>query len=182
MADDLEEAELLKLLGLFTVRRKRDLVRHARSVVIRTGDFVKVVEWCHLGLLRFNHGAHYHHNVPEHLVPSEADLDVLAGRPPSRGRTPTFRKTMRKVGQFMHESGWTAGHMFCTPELDQWHFFVFGKTHEDDRRNHWREGPHAHFINWLWPHMDPRKVWYSFADEGKWPSSAIHVRHDPGAA
>jgi hypothetical protein len=82
----------------------------------------------------------------------------------------------------MHDSQWSAGHMFCTPDLQQWHFFVFGKGHEGPYRNHWRGGPHVHFVNWLWPTMNLRKVWDAYVKHGEKPNSTLHIRVEPDAA
>ena len=86
------------------------------------------------------------------------------------------------MSHLMRDSRWSAGHMFCTPDLQQWHFFIFGKRDEAARRNHWRAGPHVHFINWLWPRTDPREIWNAYVNDGHKPNSTLHIRLSPDAA
>jgi hypothetical protein len=38
----------------------------------------------------------------------------------------------------MRDSQWSAGHMFCTPDLEQWHFFISGKGDEPNSTLHIR--------------------------------------------
>ncbi len=178
MLDDQNRDELVKLLTIFTFDRKRDLERHARTLVIRTSHFVKVVEWCHLGFLRFGHGVHYTDRTPTHLVPSNRDLAAIAASQPGMAFSPPARKAVRKLGQLVRESQWAAGHMFCTPDLQNWHFFVFGKEDEARHKNHWRGGPHVHLVNWLWPRLDPQVVWHSFVEKGTKPQSSLHIPVD----
>jgi hypothetical protein len=89
------------------------------------------------------------------------------------------------MGQMFEERRYLVGHMFYTPNLSEWHFFCFDQRDlEDERPNHWKEGPHVHFINWLWPGQDVKSVWSNFVGENQRPGNAIHLRFsmDLGAA
>ena len=44
------------------------------------------------------------------------------------------------------------------PGTAEWHLFYF--NHRDEipsDRNHWKNGSHVHFVNWLW-RLEPRVV------------------------
>jgi hypothetical protein len=90
---------------------------------------------------------------------------------------------MTKVTQMFIERRNLAGHMFFTGGLHEWHFFSFDQNDlVEGTRNHWKGGAHVHFINWLWPHINPREMWAQFTLEAKKPNSALHIRHEVGLA
>jgi hypothetical protein len=164
------------LLKLFTFSRKRTLEKHARGLVLNQTEFVRLIELCHLGLLRLRHGVHYHRPPhPKHLIPTDADRDALATGRSGELLSPAAQKTVRKIMQMFRETQWSAGHVFLGPEPHHWHLFIFGKEDEAPRGNHWRGGPHVHFVNWLWPRLDAQVVWDAYVSDGTRPTSSLHI-------
>jgi hypothetical protein len=173
------ERELRALLTLFTFERKRDLEAYARRLVVRTREFVDVVLACQQGLLPLSHRAQYNRHQPMHLVPSNAELKAVAANGVGRLQEGP-RKTVMRLGHLFRESHWSAGHMFYTAGLYEWHLFIFGRRDEaENPENHWTGGPHLHFVNWLWTGLDPRALWLRFVEDDERPSSALHIRHEP---
>ena len=66
------------LLKLFTFSRKRTLEKHARGLVLNQTEFVRLIELCHLGLLRLRHGVHYHR--PPHPAANWSAIAVQRAR------------------------------------------------------------------------------------------------------
>jgi hypothetical protein len=88
-------------------------------------------------------------------VPSEEDHRALSENEVGLLK-PRVRKTMRKVFQLFKERRTLAGHMFYTPGLHEWHFFSFDQNDLlETSGNHRVQGAHIHFLNWLWPHIEP---------------------------
>jgi hypothetical protein len=179
-----EGSNLEVLLKIFTFGKKKDLERYCRSLVVNGSDFVAWILHCELRGDPFIHQITYRDIVPGHLDPSDSELKALANN--GLGELgPEAAKAVRKMGQMFEERRYLVGHMFYTPNLSEWHFFCFDQRDlEDERPNHWKEGPHVHFINWLWPGQDAKSVWSNFVGENQRPGNAIHLRFsmDLGAA
>ena len=182
MLVDYEPVDLKGLLTLFTFDNKVALERYARSVVIHQKDFVAFILACQHGALPLRHRAHFSQRLPEHLVPSDEDRHALEENGVGLLK-PRARKTMRKVFQLFKERRTLAGHMFYTPGLHEWHFVSFDQNDLLERSgNHWVHGAHIHFVNWLWPHIEPREVWSRFVRHSEKPNSSLHLRHSSGSS
>ena len=182
MYSDYEPVDLRGLLTLFTFDNKAPLELYARSIVIHQRDFVAVILGCHRGSLPLHHRVHFSERVPDHLVPSEEDRRAIEENGLGLLK-PRAAKTMRKVFQLFKERRTLAGHMFYTARLHEWHFFCFDQNDLlESSGNHWVQGAHIHFINWLWPHVDPREVWSRFVRHSEKPHSTLHLRHASGSS
>jgi len=182
MLVDYEAVDLKGLLTLFTFDNKVALKRYARSVVIHQRDFVALILACQRGALPLRHRAHFSQRLREHLVPSDEDRRALEENGVGLLK-PRARKTMSKVFQLFKERRTLAGHMFYTPSLHEWHFFSFDQNDLlESSGNRWAHGAHIHFVNWLWPHVEPREVWSRFVRDSEKPSSSLHLRHSSGSS
>ena len=87
------------------------------------------------------------------------------------------RKFVRKMFQLFEERKYLVGHMFYTPDLNEWHFFCFDQRDiEGEKENHWEQGPHVHFLNWVWPRLDAQAVSSKFV-KGKYkPGKSMHIQ------
>jgi hypothetical protein len=173
------EDDLRALLTLFTFEKKSALEQYSRTFVLRPFAFSNLVLACDQGLLPFKRGAHYKYAAPQDLPP------VFAPAPPASTCSPGLDvgKIRRVLRRLRYETRWSAGHLFYTSGLHEWHFFVLDHhDQERDSRNHWKGGTHMHFVNWLWPRLDPRRVWNDFVTSGKRPGSALHLRDESEAA
>jgi hypothetical protein len=164
---------------LFTFAKKKELERYARTLVVRRRDFVDMILACQQGQLPFRYGVHFRRSAPRDLPPVfKASSDGAGGRPELDPK-----KFLVVFNRLRHESWWAAAHLFYTPGFYEWHLFIFHHHDldvEDD--NHWTGGTHMHFVNWLWPRLDPERVWKEFMRTGKKPGSSLHLRHESGAA
>jgi hypothetical protein len=75
------------------------------------------------------------------------------------------------------ERRWLVGHIFYNKDLTDWHLFYFDQRDQEDRRNHWKHGPHIHFFNVVWPNLDPAQIWESFCRRKELPKGALHIRY-----
>ncbi|HXP80906.1 MAG TPA: hypothetical protein VN976_13455 [Verrucomicrobiae bacterium] len=172
----MSEANLEGLLKLFEFDKKRELERYCRSTVISKSDFANLVLACEMSGVPFLHQISYRDIVPEHLHLSDIDHKALAdnGVGPLG---PEAAKAVRKMAQIFEERRYLVGHMFHNPDRSRWHFFCFDQRDLEERRpNHWKEGSHVHFMNWLWPNQDAQTVWSGFVTGNYKPGSSIHLR------
>jgi hypothetical protein len=171
-----EGSNLEGLLKIFTFSKKKDLERYCRGLVVNGCDFVSLILHCEQRGDPFIHQISHRDIVPEHLLPSESEHKALSDNSPGL-LTPEAAKAVSKMSQIFTERRYLVGHIFYTPSLSEWHFFCFDQRDlEDERPNHWKEGPHVHFINWLWPGQDAKSVWSNFVGENQRPGSVIHLR------
>jgi hypothetical protein len=164
-------------LKLFTFDKKRELERYCREVVIYGSDFAAFIFACDSGRLPFLHRIHCGDHVPERLNPTDKDLAALAGNGVGPLQ-PGAQKTMRKIFQLFRDRRYLVGHIFYVPDLSEWHFFQFDQRDtEDERANHWKEGAHIHFLNWLWPNYDAETLWANFTSGKAKMNDSLHLRY-----
>jgi hypothetical protein len=171
-----ETSSIEGLLKIFSFNKKKDLEKYCRSLVINGSDFVSFILSCEQRSEPFLHRITYKDIIPAHLPPSDSELQALKDSP-TGDLGPEAAKAVRKMGQMFDERRYLVGHMFFTPDRSQWHFFCFDQRDlEDHRPNHWKEGAHVHFINWLWPRQCAESVWSNFVGENERPGSDLHLR------
>jgi hypothetical protein len=141
-----EASNLEGLLNIFTFNRKKELEQYCRSLVVSGSDFASLILACEQRTEPFIHQISHRDIVPGHLGPSDSELNALADN--GLGQLgPEAAKTVWKMGQMFEERRYLVGHIFSIPNLSEWHFFCFDQRDlEDQRPNHWKEGPHVHFI------------------------------------
>jgi hypothetical protein len=177
-----ELQNLEALLKLFTFDKKRELEKYCREVVIYSGDFVDFIVACEMRRLPFLHKIHSGDHVPAHLHPTDQDLAALAANRVG-SLQPSAQKAVRKIFQIFRDRRHLVGHIFYVPDLSEWHFFQFDQRDlEDERGNHWKEGAHIHFLNWLWPNYDAKTLWANFTSGKAKLNDSLHVRYFDTAA
>ena len=172
----MKESNLEGLLKLFEFDKKRELERHCRTTVISKSEFANLVLACEMFGQPFLHRISYRDILPEHLHLSEADHKALAdnGVGPLG---PEAAKAVRKMAQMFEERRYLVGHIFYNSDFSRWHFFCFDQRDLEERKpNHWKEGSHVHFMNWLWPKQDAQSVWSEFVKGNYKPGNSIHLR------
>lgn len=176
----MSESSLKGLLKIFDFEKKSELERYCRGLAVSGDDFASLILSCEASAIPFLHEISYRDKVPAHLKPSKSELRALSDNKPGP-LTPAAAKAISKVFQMFEERRYLVGHMFYTPNFSRWHFFCFDQRDvEDDRPNHWKEGAHVHFINWLWPGLNAQSVWATFVNEDGRPGGSIHLRFSSG--
>jgi hypothetical protein len=172
----LSEPSLEGLLKLFDFDKKRELQRYCRTTIVSMSRFADLIWACELSGEPFLHQIFYRDIVPKHLNLSDADHRAIADN--GLGLLgPAAAKAVQKIGQLFEERRYLVGHMFYNHDLSRWHFFCFDQRDLEERRpNHWKEGSHVHFMNWLWPNQDPKTLWKEFVAGNYKPGSSIHLR------
>jgi hypothetical protein len=172
----MSESNLESLLKLFSFENRKDLGRYCRDLTIRSADFFTLVLACEHSGKPFAHEISYRDKVPTHLVPSDAEIEALKNTPAGTLLSGEAAKAARKMSHSFAERRYLVGHMFFTPDYSQWHFFCFDQRDLQSTGNHWKEGSHVHFVNWLWSGQDPQSVWSNFVTEDDRPGRTIHLR------
>ena len=164
------------LLKLFDFDKKRELEQYCRQIVIDSSAFADFILACEFKQFPFLHKIHYQDHVPKHLYLSDKDSAALAANPVGPLQ-PDAQKAVVKMSQMFKERRYLVGHIFYVPDLSKWHFFQFDQRDLEDEQNHWKEGAHIHFLNWLWPNYDAKTLWANFTSGRAKMNDSLHVRY-----
>jgi hypothetical protein len=171
----MSESNLDGLLKMFSFHKKSELEKYCRDVVISSENFFALILACEQSDNPFCHEISYRDKVPKHLNPSDSETQALLDNPVG-ALSPEAEKAVRKLSQMFEERRYLVGHIFFTPDFSKWHFFCFDQRDLETEGNHWKEGSHVHFINWLWAGQDAKSVWSNFVGDDRRPGDAIHLR------
>ena len=172
----MSKSDLESLLKVFGFVKKSELERYCRTLQINGDDFAALIFSCETHAIPFLHQIFYQDVIPSHLEPSDSETQALKDSP-TGPLTPLAAKAVRKMLQTFEERRFLVAHMFYTPDFSKWHFFCFDQRDlEEDRPNHWKEGAHVHFVNWLWTGQGAKSVWSRFVEENGRSGGSIHLR------
>jgi hypothetical protein len=171
-----ETIDIDTLVKIFILRTKKELKAFVREAVLHSADFASMILACDAGAMPWAHRIWVHDRVPKYLALTDKDHDAMSSAkvgPHTKGT----KKATNKIFQFFEERRRLVGHIFYNADLTDWHFFYFDQRDQDDERNGWKHGPHIHFVNVLWPQLEPEKVWKAFCTESEVPKRALHIRY-----
>lgn len=171
--DSAQPDSLAAFLRLFEFEKRPDLEKYCRDLVVTKHDLAQFIIACEAGVVPVRHLIHYQDRAPSHLKVTPDDLAALDanGVGPLKGRA---LKTVNKTAQTFEDRRYLVGHMFIMPNPEHWHFLYLDQRDIAEDKNHWKEGPHIHFLNWLW-RRDPQALWTAFR-AGEAPKGALHIR------
>lgn len=162
------------LLGLMCCRRKSDLKKLAQRTVIARDEPANIILAALSGGLPWLHQRHHRNFTPEHLEWGEKDFAAIRESKPGKA-SPSAQKAMNKTMSMFNERRLLNGHLFYTPDLSNWHLIYFDQRDYSDRDNHWTQGSHLHFINYLWPQRDAQSTWDEFRSGNPMMRGSLHV-------
>jgi hypothetical protein len=175
-AKEARSQSMQDFLKLFAFTKKKELEKYCRDLVVHQEDLVNFILTCEIRQGPFLHLIHYGDHQPEEAQLTDDDLAALA-KSQVGPLDPGAQKTVNKIGHLFRVRRYLVGHIFYTPDLSEWHFFQFDQRDlEDTRPNHWKEGAHMHFINWLWPNRDAKTLWEDFTSGKAKTNDSLHVR------
>lgn len=169
---------LEKLLGLFNLSKKREVVRYCQNLIITSEDFAKVLLASRItGLGPYKYACYFADITPDHLHPRDEELAALGlnGVGPLRG---SALKAVRKVDQIYRDRRLLSMHLFYVPSQKYWHLFYFDQRDYLNHKNHWKHGPHIHYSQDLFTRDPLLQIWERAISEKPIFPPSIHVRYD----
>jgi hypothetical protein len=165
-------AGLLGLATLFDFEKKKELVKHAKDLVITKHDFARLVQACEFSDIGYLHRIHQRDIIPEQLRIQKGECGLLLD--PTKNQ-----KAATKILQVFRDRRFLVGHIFYTADLVRWHFFYFDQRDlgADPEQVHWRDGSHIHFINHLWPNFTAQGIWDRFLTKDPLVSGSLHIHY-----
>jgi hypothetical protein len=169
---------LEKLIGLFNLKKKKEVERYCRKLVITSEDLADLILAGRVGGFGpLRYACHFAETRPEHLEPRQAELAALASNGVGSVSGAAL-KAVRKMNQLFNERSLLSTHLFYEPSQKYWHMFYFDQRDFTDRKNHWKQGPHIHYSQDMFTKEPLALVWSSAtSDKPEFPPS-VHVRYD----
>ncbi len=148
------------LLEILNFRSKRDLSRYCKNLVVNHQDLVALILAAQHGeLAPYRYANHFAKLTNKNLFPNDEEHQAVAENGPGEFKTIAARKFARKIFQIYKEQRTFAAHFLYTPNHRYWHLFYFDNRDTSTTRNHWKHGPHIHYVSDLWPELSLFRVW-----------------------
>lgn len=160
------------LIKLLEIDRKSELRKYSRKIIIKKSDFANLI--LSSFLIGYTHQIKYKDFIPQHLNPSLEERKALIENSPGPV-TGKAKKFVSKVSQLFKDRRYLVGHIFYNK--NKWHLFYFDQRDSEKRKNHWIEGPHIHFVNYLWG-VNVDQLWSSFNTRRGGFSKGLHIKYE----
>ena len=161
------------LQKMLEIDKKSELEKYCKSIVITQEDFARLVLSSHT--MGYLHQIKYHDFVPSHLWPTDEERNALGLSKAGESLSAPAKKFVSKISEIFNERRYLVAHIFYNQ--NKWHLFYFDQRDmENMRGNHWKEGVHVHFVNYLWPNYDINKLWENFDKKDASAGDKLHIR------
>jgi hypothetical protein len=161
--------ELAEILPIFSARTKKELVDFTKKICVTVRALTLLI-WNH-ELFGFSHTRASWEWVPPHLQPDDATMNKIR-----RGTDAERLRHLRKLTQIFDERRLFTGHLFWSES--EWHLLFFDQRDRAETDNHWKFGPHIHFINYLVrPNASVEQILNELNTDRPKLKSAIHIRY-----
>jgi hypothetical protein len=147
---------------IFNANSKRELTKHCKNLVVYRQDLASLILAAQHGILApYKYANHFARALPDHLHPTDAEQDAIASNGVGTFRSREASKFATKVFQLFREQRSLAAHLFYTSSQNHWHLFYFDNRDTSEEQNHWKHGPHLHYVSNLWPELTMKEAWMS---------------------
>lgn len=161
---------------LLNASKKAELEKLIRSITVTQEELVVLVHTSEK--IGYKHFLNYGQWIPQHLIPSEEEKKALSenGVGELKGKA---LKHLKKVNQIFKERKYRVGHLFVGSQ--KWHLFYLDLKDIEQDNNHWMNGPHLHFTNYLSPGLSIDHVIDRFQKLDFDFGSRLHIKYVGGA-
>jgi hypothetical protein len=161
------------LIRLFSITKKSELEKYARDLVVTRDELFRMIVAA--GKAGYHHQPAFQEIQPDDIQPTKEEIDSFRKGPSSDERAELRIKMMRKMRQMFKVRKIVAFHLFVSPT--RWHLISFTQHDATEtKENHWKAGPHIHFVNDLWPNLTIVAACKGFPER----PNGLHIRFDNG--
>ncbi len=163
-----------KFVELFAIQKKSDLEKFCSNLVIQQDELVDLIQWSQV--IGFVHSSRHAEYQPDQAQITEHDLEALRTEDPAI-RAERLPRLMNKTDNLFNVRKRLSAHLFLNTSM-RWHLFYFSLEDLTERHeNHWKHGPHVHFVNDLWPQYRLEQLdELLFAERKTKVTNSIHIR------
>lgn len=158
------------VIELFSKNKKSDLVKYCRDITITKHEFAETVMFSEL--IGYYHNIRTIEYIPDHLKINKKE-DFFNKSRNKKSLTEEDQKFFKKISSIFQQRRYIISHLFISK--DKWHIFYFDFHDIDITNNHWKNGSHIHFVNYLWSNLNCKEVWESLGKRTN-KSYGIHIR------
>lgn len=169
----LEESIPVHLRKLLAIEKKSALKKFCKEITITQDDLISLI--FNSSTIGYLHSRKHHEFVPKHLSPKDNEFRALGRVSAGQKLTGDAKKFVNKVSQIFKERRLISVHVFYNNT--KWHLFYFDLDDIDERNNHWKHGPHIHFVNYLWPNLDINNLFGLFDKVESSAAGKLHIRY-----
>jgi hypothetical protein len=165
------------ILNLMNKTKKRDAITFCKKLTINSTDFANLILVAIAGILDpYKYANHFNDRIPGHLIPSDEERTAMGsnGIGPLRGKA---KQAISKFSQMFIDRRYLAAHLFYTLNYKYWHLFYFDQRDNEDHNNHWKEGPHIHYVSDLWTQFKMPDIWNRVLSGDTKFGSTPHIRY-----
>ncbi len=157
-----------EIKNLLLADRKTRVEQYTHNITLPEHALFLLIHNCNQ--IQFSHRSRFKQYVPDHLKLSDTDRKrmKIGGNP---------KKALGKLHSGLLERRYIHIHLFESGPL--WHLFYFSHQDIDEEANHWKYGPHLHYISHLWPNLKKKLVWKEFNKRSTDISGSLHIRFQP---
>ena len=166
------------LLELLNMKSKQEVVRYSKRLVVHQQDLVALILGVRYGaLMPYRYANHFSDKVAVTLYPNAAEREALETNGIGKLHSKNAKKFATKIFQLFDERRVFAAHLFFTPDHRYWHLFYFDNRDITELNNHWKYGPHIHYISDLWPQVRFDQMWAKVQREDATFPNKLHLRY-----
>lgn len=176
--DEMAYESLEKLIGLFNLKKKREVERYCQKLVITSEDLSSLILAGRVGSFGpFKYACHFTECRPGHLEPKQSELAALASHGVGLAKGAAL-KAIRKMDQIFKERRLVSAHLFYERSQKYWHMFYFDQRDFTGTKNHWKHGPHIHYAQDMFTREPLARIWSRVVSERPEFPPSLHVRYD----
>lgn len=172
--------QLPSLLKLLNLQSKQEVTRHCANLIVYAQDLTALILAAQQGVLfPYRYANHFSEKVAHHLNPTEAEHMAIQQNGVGKFKTREARKFTSKIFQLFHERRMLAAHLLYTTNHNYWHLLYFDNRDTQESNNHWKHGPHIHYISDLWSTLSLHEAWSQITSGHMSFPSKIHIKYKP---
>ncbi len=148
------------LFEVLNFSTKRELERHCKNLIIYQQDLVALILATQHGALEpYRYANHFDRTTTSNLYPNDTERSAISKNGIGEFKTRGAKKFASKISQLFKEQRALAAHIFYSPNHRYWHLFYFDNRDTSEHGNHWKHGPHVHYVSDLWPELTLAEAW-----------------------
>jgi hypothetical protein len=164
--------------NLFIAESMKEVERITSELTIFDEDIKKLryLSEAKISEFPFLHDVHFFEEAPEGLNLTSKNLEAISTAPVGEFDK-NSKKAINKILQMPKQVKRVSGHLFYRPDYKNWHLFYSDIRDRKMNDNHWKYGPHIHYVSHLWPNLDCKTTWKSFCKTGKKEINGKHIKY-----
>jgi hypothetical protein len=174
----LARESLEKLINLFNLTSKRDVVKYCKNLVVTSEDLADILLVANVtGFGKYHYIRHFKEVTTEHLQPKAEEFAAFArnGIGSLKGLA---LKHVRKIDQTFRDRRLLAIHLFYLPSHKIWHLFYFDQRDYQKYNNHWKHGPYIHYSSDVFTNKPLQEIWSNITSGKPSFPTSIHIKYD----